>query len=48
MPRIFVVDDDPFILQLITGYLKKEQYEVISFPHGGELIGEVRSKSRIA
>ncbi|MDM5276425.1 response regulator transcription factor [Paenibacillus silvae] len=44
MPRIFVVDDDPFILQLITGYLKKEQYEVISFPHGGELIGEVRSK----
>ncbi|PYE47476.1 response regulator transcription factor [Paenibacillus barcinonensis] len=44
MPRIFVVDDDPFILQLITGYLKKEQYEVNSFPHGGELIGEVRSK----
>ncbi|MGQ8872808.1 response regulator transcription factor [Paenibacillus sp. TSA_86.1] len=44
MPRIFVVDDDPYILQLITGYLKKEDYEVTSFAHGGELIGEVRSK----
>lgn len=44
MPRIFVVDDDPSILQLITGYLKKEQYEVNSFAHGRELIGEVRSK----
>ncbi|WP_434750070.1 response regulator transcription factor [Paenibacillus amylolyticus] len=44
MPRIFVVDDDPYILQLITGYLKKEEYEVTSFAHGRELIGEVRSK----
>lgn len=45
MPHIFVVDDDPYILQLITGYLNKEQYEVTSFAHGRALIGEVRSKT---
>lgn len=42
MSHIFVVDDDPYILQLIAGYLKKEQYEVTSFAHGRELVGEVR------
>jgi len=43
MTRIFVVDDDPYILQLISSYLIKEQYEVSSFAHGRELLEHVRA-----
>lgn len=44
MTRIFVVDDDHYILQLISSYLKKEQYEVTSFAHGRELVEQVKSE----
>ncbi|ANF96100.1 response regulator transcription factor [Paenibacillus bovis] len=43
MTRIFVVDDDPYILQLISSYLIKEQYEVSSFAHGRDLLEHVRA-----
>lgn len=42
MTKLFVVDDDPSILQLISEYLRKEQYEVHSFAHGQQLIEQVQ------
>lgn len=45
MQKIVVVDDDPFILQLLSEYLRKESYEVTSFLNGKELIPFVRSSS---
>ncbi len=44
MTRIFVVDDDPYIAQLITGYLRKEQYEVTAFGHGRDLVEQVHAE----
>ncbi|WP_322903161.1 response regulator transcription factor [Paenibacillus campi] len=44
MTRIFVVDDDPYIAQLITGYLRKEQYEVTTFGHGRDLVEQVHAE----
>ncbi|WP_025690646.1 response regulator transcription factor [Paenibacillus zanthoxyli] len=45
MTKIFVVDDDPAILQLISEYLKKETYEVTSFADGNSLVKRVREES---
>jgi DNA-binding response OmpR family regulator len=45
MQKIVVVDDDQFILQLLSEYLRKEGYEVTSFLNGKELIPFVRSSS---
>lgn len=45
MQKIVVVDDDPFILQLLSEYLRKEGYEVTSFLNGKALIPFVRSSS---
>ncbi|MDQ1233107.1 DNA-binding response OmpR family regulator [Paenibacillus sp. SORGH_AS306] len=42
MTKLFVVDDDPSILQLISEYLRKEQYEVFSFAHGQQLVEQVQ------
>ncbi|ALP38093.1 two-component system response regulator [Paenibacillus sp. IHB B 3084] len=43
MTKIVVVDDDVFILQLISEYLKKESYEVTSFSSGKTLVEHIRS-----
>lgn len=42
MFKIVIVDDDLFILQLISEYLKKEGYEVTSFNNGQTLIQHIR------
>ncbi|MFD1174986.1 response regulator transcription factor [Paenibacillus puldeungensis] len=42
MSKIVIVDDDLFILQLISEYLKKEGYEVTSFNNGQTLIQHIR------
>lgn len=41
---IVVVDDDLFILQLLSEYLRKEAYEVTSFSSGANLVEYVRSE----
>lgn len=41
MSKIVIVDDDLFILQLISEYLKKEGYEVTSFNNGQTLIQHI-------
>ncbi|MGO4952175.1 MULTISPECIES: response regulator transcription factor [Paenibacillus] len=43
MTKIVVVDDDVFILQLISEYLKKESYEVTSFSSGKTLVEHIRT-----
>ena len=43
MGKIVVVDDDLFILQLLSEYLRKEAYEVTSFSNGSNLVEYVRS-----
>lgn len=43
MSKIVVVDDDLFILQLLSEYLRKEAYEVTSFASGANLVEYVRS-----
>ncbi|WP_028530807.1 response regulator transcription factor [Paenibacillus sp. HW567] len=43
MGKIVVVDDDLFILQLLSEYLRKEAYEVASFSNGSNLVEYVRS-----
>jgi DNA-binding response OmpR family regulator len=45
MSKIVVVDDDLFILQLLSEYLRKEAYEVTSFSNGHDLVEHVRSSS---
>lgn len=42
--KIVVVDDDLFILQLLSEYLRKESYEVTSFSNGRTLVEHVRSE----
>ncbi|MNB81915.1 Transcriptional regulatory protein SrrA [compost metagenome] len=42
MSKIVVVDDDPFILQLLSEYLRKEGYEVASFSSGQGLVQHIR------
>ncbi|RUT27763.1 response regulator transcription factor [Paenibacillus zeisoli] len=42
MTSIFVVDDDPSILRLISEYLRKEDFHVTEYPDGEHLIEEVR------
>ncbi|OKP86138.1 DNA-binding response regulator [Paenibacillus sp. P3E] len=42
MSKIVVVDDDLFILQLLSEYLRKEAYEVTSFASGANLVEYVR------
>lgn len=42
MSKIVVVDDDPFILQLLSEYLRKEGYEVASFSSGQGLVQYIR------
>lgn len=42
MTSIFVVDDDPSILRLISEYLRKEEFHVKEYPDGQQLIEEVR------
>lgn len=44
MTKIVVVDDDLFILQLISEYLRKESYDVTSFSDGRSLVEHVRSE----
>ncbi|WP_152394096.1 response regulator transcription factor [Paenibacillus guangzhouensis] len=44
MSHIFVVDDDPNILELISGYLRKDGFRVTSFPDGHELVNRIRSE----
>lgn len=43
MSKIVVVDDDPFILQLLSNYLRKEGYDVSSFENGKDLIQNIRN-----
>lgn len=43
MSKIVVVDDDLFILQLLSEYLRKEAYEVTSFSSGHHLIEHIRA-----
>lgn len=43
MASIFVVDDDPHILQLISEYLRKDGFQVTEFSNGNGLVDEVRS-----
>lgn len=43
--HIFVVDDDPNILQLISEYLRKDGFQVTSFPDGHELVDRIRSEA---
>ncbi|WP_340024191.1 response regulator transcription factor [Paenibacillus sp. FSL K6-1096] len=44
MAKIVVVDDDLFILQLLSEYLRKEGYEVTSFSNGRTLVEHVRTE----
>lgn len=43
MSKIVVVDDDLFILQLLSEYLRKEAYEVTSFSSGTNLLEYVHA-----
>ncbi|GIP22456.1 response regulator transcription factor [Paenibacillus sp. J22TS3] len=42
MTHIFVVDDDPSILRLISEYLRKENFEVTEYADGQNLVEQVR------
>jgi len=42
--HIFVVDDDPNILELISEYLRKDGFQVTSFPDGHELVSRIRAE----
>ncbi|RKP48852.1 DNA-binding response regulator [Cohnella endophytica] len=44
MSRIFVVDDDHNIRQLISEYLKKDGHEVLDFASGDGLVDKVREE----
>ncbi|MBP2000435.1 two-component system response regulator ResD [Paenibacillus shirakamiensis] len=43
MTHIFVVDDDPSILRLISEYLRKENFTVSEFPDGLQLVNQVKA-----
>lgn len=43
MAHIFVVDDDANILQLITEYLRKDDFTVSAFSDGSDLVEKVRA-----
>ncbi|NUU64335.1 response regulator transcription factor [Paenibacillus agri] len=45
MSKIVVVDDDLFILQLLSEYLRKETYDVTSFSSGHNLVEHVRANT---
>ncbi|OBZ14436.1 DNA-binding response regulator [Bacillus sp. FJAT-27264] len=45
MSKIVVVDDDLFILQLLSEYLRKETYDVTSFSSGHKLVEHVRANT---
>ncbi|OPA81295.1 DNA-binding response regulator [Paenibacillus selenitireducens] len=45
MAHIFVVDDDPHILQLISEYLRKDGFTVTSLPDGHDLIERIQAES---
>lgn len=44
MSKIVVVDDDLFILQLLSEYLRKEGYDVTSFSDGRTLSAHIRGE----
>jgi DNA-binding response OmpR family regulator len=44
MQKIFLVEDDPFLVDIYSTKFKKLGYEVVSTPGGEEILGKIREE----
>ena len=44
MARILIIDDDPQIVKLMTAYLQREEYEVVTASNGKQGINQLKTQ----